>query len=869
VKRLAPLFAIVACAALAGSAQAQHGLADGGSYDPAIPTPASVLGYELGEWFTPHHLLHRYYEAVAAASPRVVLDTVARSFEGREVLMAIVTSEANHARLAQIRDASRRVADPRGATAAELDAAATSLPAIVWLGYTVHGGEASGAEAAIAFLYQLAAGSDAATRTILDSAVVLIDPLENPDGHERHAQDVMRRRGAFGARAEPYAFNHTGMWPGPRTSHYYFDLNRDWIVHSHPETKGRIAAMLDWSPHVAVDLHEMGSNATYYFAPPMQPVNENVPAYVRAWWDEFAATNAEAFDRHGWSFFRRENYDEFYPGYGSAWPIYTGAIGMTYEQASSSGGAIRRTDGTVLTLREAASHHYTTSVATALTAASNRTRLVRDYTEFRRTAASNPQGLRAVIFPRDVQGRADSMAALLIRNGVEVHRTTAAATVRDARRFGDATARTLNAAAGTYVVDMAQPMGVLAKALLEPEAQLDSVFIDEELESRRTGQGNRFYDVTAWAMPYLFRVDAYTSGAPIGSLERVADVRPAAPPPPARASYGYAFAPGGEASVRMLAALLADSVRVWFAQRWFRAAATDFPTGAFIVRVEPNGEDVHDTVRRIAQQTGAHVTALSSAMVESGTDLGSNSVFFVKPVRVGLLTGAPISGQSFGFAWYAFDQRIRYPVIPLEVGALSATALRELDVLVVPSVNAGGMNSALGEAGRERLGEWVRAGGVIVALDGAASWLVSEQLDLSDFSVREDSVRADSTAGAALAAGVPGAIVRVLPDTLNPILAGIRDAELPVLAFSDRIYTAPRDIEAGQVVLRHAPLERLRFSGYIWPEVPERMAETPYLWTESIGQGRIIAFAGDPNFRDMFRGMTPIFANAVFLGASF
>jgi hypothetical protein len=241
----------------------------------------------------------------------------------------------------------------------------------------------------------------------------------------------------------------------------------------------------------------------------------------------------------------------------------------------------------------------------------------------------------------------------------------------------------------------------------------------------------------------------------------------------------------------------------------------------------------------------------------------------VQPVRVGLLGGAPISGGSHGFAWYAFDQRIRYPVIPVEVDDLSANTLADLDVIVVPSTSAGGMNGALGEAGRERIGDWVRAGGLLIALDGAADWVASEQLDLSRFRAREDTVRADSTAGAPLDAGVPGAFVRTLPDTLNPILAGIRDAEIPVLAFSDRIYTAPRDLEAGEIVLRHAPVDRLRLSGYIWPEVPERMADTPYLWTESVGQGRIIAFAGDPNFRDMLRGMLPIFANAVLLGASF
>ena len=864
-----PAVLAVSVLALPATTRAQHALGAGGGYDPALPTPQSVLGYELGERFTPHHLLVRYFEALAAASPRLVLDTVAHSFEGREILMAIVTSEANHARIAEIRTAARRVADPRGASPAELESAASSLPAIVWLGYTVHGSEASGAEASMAMAYQLAAGTDDETRMILDSTVVLIDPLQNPDGHERHAQDVMRFRGAFGPRPEPYARDHQGTWPGPRTSHYHFDLNRDWIVHSHPETRGRIAAMLDWMPHVAVDLHEMGSNSTYYFAPPMQPVNENVPDYVREWWNTFANGNAAAFDRNGWSFFRRESYDEFYPGYGSAWPIYLGAVGMTYEQASSGGGAIRRTDGTVLTLREAATHHFTTSVSTALTAALGRTRLISDYLAFRSASVSSPGPLRSVVLARDSDGRADSLAALLLRNGVEVGRLAAPADLRDARRYGDPAAGSARVPAGSYVIDLGQPNGRLAKALLEPEAALDSTFIAEELESRRTGQGNRFYDMTAWALPYLFRVDAWSLGTPVAGVEPVTAVTSPTATSLTDGRYGYAFAPGSEASIRMLAALLADSTRVWFAQRWFRAGGQAFPNGAFIVRTAPNGAEIHETVRRLAGETGAAVTPLASAMVDEGTDLGSNSVFFVRPVRVGLAAGSPISGNSFGYTWYTFDQRIRYPVIPVEVDDLSAATLDDLDVLVVPSTSAGGMNDRLGESGRERIGDWVRNGGVLITLDGATAWLATEDLGLSRFRARPDTVRADSAGGAPLDISVPGAIVRARPDTLIPIVAGIRDAHLPVLVFSDRIFQAPDDLEAGEVVLRYAPEDSLRLAGYLWPEVPEPLAETPYLWTESVGRGRIIGFAGDPNFRDMFRGLLPLFAHAVLLGGSF
>ena len=241
---------------------AQHSYNASASFDPAVPTPKSVLGYDVGERFTPHHMLMRYIDRLAATSRRIRVDTVAHTFEGRESVLVIATSEANHTRMPQIRADARRIGDPRGAAAGEVNTAAARMPSIAWLGYTVHGGEASGTEAAIALLYQLAAGRDAETQRILDSVVVLIDPVQNPDGHERHVQDVIRNRGAQGVPTTPGSMIHQGNWPGPRTSHYYFDLNRDWFLHSHPETRGRVRTFLEWYPHVAVDLHEMGSNST-------------------------------------------------------------------------------------------------------------------------------------------------------------------------------------------------------------------------------------------------------------------------------------------------------------------------------------------------------------------------------------------------------------------------------------------------------------------------------------------------------------------------------------------------------------------------------------------------------------------------------
>lgn len=865
MRRLIPTL-VAAIHLLAAPAAGQHSFAPGGSFDPAIPTPRAVLGYEVGQRFTPHHLFSRYFERVAAASPRVRLDTMAVSFGGRETLLAVVTSEANHARMAQIRADAALIANPEGVAAGQLQAAAARLPAIVFLAYSVHGNEASGTEAAIATLYQLAAGRDAETLRMLEQTVVLIDPSQNPDGHERHVQRVWRHTSASGLPVVQSAMVHGSDWPGARTSHYYFDLNRDWFIQSHPESRGRSGVINSWWPHVVADIHEMGSNSSYFFAPPMEPVNKNVPQNIIDWWEIYASGNAAAFDQMGWPYFRREGYDEFYPGYGVSYPILTGAVGMTYEQASSGGGAVRRNDGTILTLHDAAWHHYTTSMATIRVSADRARERVRDYLEFRRSAIAEGERapVRAMAFERDRDGRADSLAMALARNGIRVLRTGSTVDA-PAVAYGESAARTARLAPGSYVVDFAQAQGRLARALLEPDAVLDSTFIQQELESRRTGQSSRFYDITAWSLPLTFRVQAWSLRTLPAGLEDIS--WPAArPSAPARATFAYAFAPGSEVSLRMLAALLADSLRVRLAQRAFSVGPASFPHGAFLVPVAANDASVHARVARAVAASGAQVTPLNTALATTGTDLGSNSVIPVRPVRVGLVGGQGISGNTYGFSWYMLDQRFGYPTLNVEAGSLPG-ALGDLDVVILPGAQGGALDAELGEGGRSALAAWVRNGGVLITLEGATSWLAREQVGLTRLRAKVDSA---GTGGMApLPVNIPGAIVRVTADTLSPLMAGIRDLEFPVMVSGGFVLATPRNLRPGEAVLRYAPAGRLRLSGYLWPEAPGRLAETPYLWTERVGSGRIIAFAGDPNYRDLWRGLLPVFGNAVFLGGSF
>lgn len=868
--RMAGTIGLLAMAA--GSLEAQHSYADAGAtFDPAVPTPRAILGYELGSRFTTHRQMMRYVERIAATSKRVRVDTVARSFEGREMLLIVVTSEANLAKISQIQADAKRIADPRGASAGEVDAAIRRIPSIVWLEHSVHGGEASGVEAGLALLYQLAAGTDADTRLALDSTVVLIDPNENPDGRERHTHDIERMGGATGLSSEPGALSNGGSWPGPRTSHYYFDLNRDWYAQSHPESRGRVSTYLKWWPHVAVDLHEQGSSASFYFAPPREPDNQNNPKHLPKWFDIFAAAHGAAFDTRGWSYFRREGYDSFYPGYGEGWPMLTGAIGMLFESASSAGGAVNRTDGTIRTLHQAAWEHYTAEWTTVKTSARRRTDLVKDFAQARRDAITSHESgpLRGVVFARDVQGRADSLVMNLRANGIDVQRLSNDVDLVNATSYTGTSAATTRVKAGAYAVDFAQPQGHLAKALLEPDAALDSAFIKFELELRRTGQRNRFYDMTAWSLPMAWRVDAWAVRAMPAGLVAQGAIAPAPAAAPARAQYGYAFAPGSESSIRLLASLLRDSVRVWYAPNWFVSNRARFQNGAFVVRVATNRADVHDNVLRRAAEAGATVTAIPSSGVEEGTDLGSNSVVPVPRPRIAILSGAPVSGNSFGFSWYAMDQRIGYPTTLVDAGFVSGGGLDNFTVLLMPSTPAAGLDRALGDAGRATLVEWVRKGGVLVTIDAASAWVAQERVGLVRTRVRRDTTRADSTGGAPLPSALPGVLARATIDTLSPLVAGITQLEIPVFLNSDRVYSIPKDLAAGEAIVRLAPANRVRLSGYYWPEMPARIAGSPYLWTERAGRGRVIMFAHDPVYRDQFRGMLPLFANAVLLGGTF
>ena len=428
-RRLATLVAVLCLAAPAVRAQAPAAAPppllaplSGGQELPlppaavAVPSPAAVLGYPLGARFTHWDRIVEALAAIDGASDRVAMWEYGRTYEGRPLQLLAVSAPKNIARLEAIRKERLRLADPEALPADERERLVRELPVVVWLAYGVHGNESSSAEAAMATAWVLAsAGGDVAA--LLEEAIVLIDPLCNPDGRERYVHSFEQRTGSR-PNPDPAAAEHFEPWPGGRTNHYLLDLNRDWAWASQQETRHRIAAYRQWEPQVYVDFHEMGTESTYFFPPTAEPIHPRIDRQLVSWLDTFGRANAQAFESQGWIYYTGENFDLFYPGYGDSYPSLRGAVGMTYEMAGGgrAGAALALPDGSTLTLADRVARHLTTSLATVRTAAQNRRRLLEDYAAGR--AAPRDEG-RTFLWPADQQ-EAGALADLLVLHGVRV-----------------------------------------------------------------------------------------------------------------------------------------------------------------------------------------------------------------------------------------------------------------------------------------------------------------------------------------------------------------------------------------------------------------------------------------------------------------
>lgn len=818
-----------------------------------IPSPADVLGYGPGERFTDTDGVFRYASRLSEASPRVQLVRYGETPEGRPLILLVLAREDRTNGLDEIR---ARIDELRGPGLPDSRATeiARGTPAVAWLAYGVHGDESSSTEAALWTAYDLAVGATEAAG-ILDSLVVLIDPMLNPDGRDRYVHWYR------GAKADPPnryadAYEHTPPWPGGRYNHYLFDLNRDWAWAVQPETRARLAQYARWNPQVLVDFHEMSHTSSYFFFPPAEPVNPVYPLSMSEWGEYFGRANANEFDRRRWLYYTEQTFDLFYPGYGDSWSSLTGAIGMTYEQAGSrrAGLAVRRPDGTVLTLADRLAHHRIAGLTTLRAAAERKTRLLEDYAAFHRDAG---EGADFLLVPADNPEAVDDLVSLLLNQGIVAERSV--------RSFGATASPYVGYAertefpVGTYRVPRRQPRSRLARTLLQAETPFDDTVVQYS------------YDITAWSLPYAFGVEAHmATGLDATAFEPVTSEPPADPAAagPQQPAYGY-LVPPGFAAAGPLHRYAAIGGRAYALQEAFETEGRHWPPGTVFL---PSDDSTEARMRRAGLTRLA--TPVNSGRSTSGLDLGSDRSLPLEASRIAVLMGEGISPTSYGQVWYLLERRLAIPFDPLPTDGLTARQLARYDVLVAPPAR-----SSVYDRRRDLLAEWVESGGTLVAMGEAARWTAGA---IADLAVREEDTTAVSDAERLRRAlrtrqerrserwedSVTGAILPARADPEHPLAWGTATGDPDGLYFLLHRTDLSFEPDDRSEAVIHFPLDVSEVSGVIGERKLDKVAGSSWLATRAIGEGRVVLFADDPLFRLFWRSAFALFTNSLLYGPS-
>ncbi len=883
-----------------------------GTFDDSIPTPDEVLGFSLGERPARQAQVLQYFTALEKASKRVRLFTMGSTYEGRPLIYAVISSEKTMARLDEVKEKIRRISEPGSAQGNDLSSLLDESPAVVWLAYSIHGDEISGVDASLAVAYHLVAGLDSLSGKLLNDLIVIIDPMENPDGRERFLAQMESFATAV-PHADGQSVQRGGFWPWGRGNHYLFDMNRDWFTQELPESKARIKSIVEWKPQVVVDAHEMGQWDTYLFSPPRHPFTPQISQRTKEWWNIFAADQAKAFDKNGWAYYTREWNEEWYPGYGSSWPLFTGAIGILYEQAGVSGSRVSRHDGTVLTYSESVQHHYVSSLANLQTAAANRRSLLADFHDARANAIETYGGGPAKAFlvrPDGNPDRLEHLAETLTRQGIEVRTSTGSFGI-NARDYYRKKASRVEFPAGTLIIPTNQPHGYLAQAILSFDLRLPDSFLVEERRELLKNQSTRLYEITGWSLLAAYGLDAYETEATV-SVETAEWRRTEKFPtvPGVSPQQGFLFEADDDRSLRAIAMMLESGLTLTASTKELDWEGRRFSRGSIFLPKRANPDNYEEIAGRIARETGITLHAINGGKGLSGPDIGGTELEVLRKPSIALVAGGSTNFTNVGWIWHLLDQKIGLPVSLLDVATLGYA---DLDVYNVILLAPGyGYAGTIGKPTIEHLRSWIDNGGTLIAMGNAAGFCADSSVNLTSVRPREqvipkleeylksidDEIFAE---GPTLTDVHPwdqeeekekkepakekkekpgtdelrkidergqlfqprGAILSVDLDKDEWLTYGF-GGQAPVMMTTSTVLMAKQP--PVRTVARFSRGDDLRISGLLWPEAKDRIAGSAYCTREQRGKGQVILFADQPNFRGFFRGAERMLSNAIILG---
>lgn len=819
-------------------------------YDSAIPKPDAVLGYAIGERHTNFRDQERSLMAIAAgAGKRVKVIEFGKTWEGRPLRIYAVSSAENMAKLEDIR--AHNNARAQGQTNQ------TGDPATVWVNECIHGDETASFESAMPLLYNLVASQSPRIKGMLDKTVVLINPCYNPDGHERYV--VYYNSIATGS-PEPGSYENAE--PSAifgRLNHYRFDMNRDRVAMSQTETRQEVAEFLRWHPQVYIDQH--GQVETYFFPPNAMSQNANVDRdRINKWTDIFGRATGKAFDEHGWTYFVKDTFDLYYPGYLDSFTTLSGAIGMTHETDGGRLLATRRSDDTILTMRDGVMKHFTSALAVIGAAAQHRSELLDSYAAYKQRSVSGQFAgkMRCVVVSSSDERPLRRMEAQLRYAGIESKVVPGNLSLKNAFDYWTGKTGDAEAPGSCLVVQLAQSQGQLAKALLEPGSDFEPEFIKAQLAKKKTApegetypgpDGTEFYDTTAWSLPYAHNLRAWwcESYAP-STISLSLKVMG----PEGKSPVGYALLYRDDEDVIAACEALQSGDKAMVTTKAINAGGMNLPRGTFLFLSARNEDGYESPLFEIAKKHGSTLVPLGSSFPDSGRQgPGSESVLPLKKPRIGVVFGNGANLGQVGSLWYLMDQVFHLSFTPLSTNALNGD-LSKYTCIVIPS----GTGSTI----TTKLREWVSGGGCVVAL-GGLGWATGSSgfVDLS-------SVSGDHQ-------DLPGSIFKAELDSRSFLSYGYSsngtDAiPIPVPVEGGDFLKVRR--EGGSVVKFSADDKTVKLlSGWAWPEETEKaLAGSVWLQDAPVGRGHAVLFTFDPTSRAMWPGLNKMLLNAMILGGS-
>ena len=836
------LFGIMLSIGTIGYAQVDltYYLPDNVQYDPAIPTPESIIGHQVGEWHITHDKLVSYIKAVAAASDRITIEETGRTHEGRPQLLLTITHPSNHAGIDKIQSDHVWLTYPNEADKFDVK----KMPSVVYMGFSIHGNEPSGSNASMLVAYYMAAAQGPEVENALRNSVVLLDPSYNPDGLTRFSTWANMHKGK-NVNPDPNDREYSESWPGGRTNHYWFDLNRDWLPLQQPESQNRIVKYHQWKPNVLTDHHEMGTNSTFFFQPgvpsrthPLTPkLNQELTGKIGEY-------HAEALDSIGSLYYTKEGYDDFYYGKGSTFPDINGGIGILFEQASSRGHA-QESDNGVLKFPFTVRNQFTTALSTWRASVAMRVELLEYQRDFYKKALreADSDNHKAYIFKAEKDPvRAYHLAEILDQQEIDFYRPSRNIRLEEEEYLPG----------NSYIIPLKQRNYKIIKAMFE---------------QRTTFQDSLFYDISGWTYPMAFNLEYDEMSSRDYGRNQLGDkvenlTFPEGDVLGSQSNYAYAFEWHGYYAPRAANRLLSKGIRLKVATSKFEGVdEKEFDRGTILIPVanqKLSAYDLFQELKAIAKEDGLNIYPLSTGLT-GGVSLGSNSFVTLEKPEVALIVE---SGSSYdiGEVWHLLDTRMNMLATKLPESRLGSNAIDRYNTIII----SGGLN--LNDSALENLKRWIRKGGTLVGTGSAVSWMAKNKLTnlktVSPKAPSAEEIAYDEISNFSRAQNIPGGVYMSTLDLSHPMAFGYYKEELPTFRRGNTMITPSESKFANPGRYTEDPLR----SGWISDANLEALKGTSTIRVGAMGNGRIVSLVDNPNFRAFWYGTNKLMMNAIFFG---